>query len=72
MNLNLNNIALSNCTVSTSSSQNNTILAATRLSVRSRTVLQRKPHSRMKFTLVHLSAMVFATIIILISALLGK
>lgn len=26
----------------------------------------------MKFTLVHLSAMVFATIIILISALLGK
>ncbi|XP_034483174.1 uncharacterized protein LOC117788497 [Drosophila innubila] len=48
-----------------------TILASTRLFVKSRTSLQKKPLSRMRFTLVHLSAMIFATIIILISALLG-
>ncbi|EDW70471.2 uncharacterized protein gogo [Drosophila virilis] len=48
-----------------------TVLAATRLSAKSRSHLQKKSLSRMRFTLVHLSAMVFATIIIIISALLG-
>lgn len=52
-------------------SNSSTILAATRLSVKTRTSLQKKPLSRMRFTLVHLSAMIFASIIILISALLG-
>ncbi|KAH8371207.1 hypothetical protein KR093_006540 [Drosophila rubida] len=55
------------------SNNSTTILAATRLSVKSRSSggVQKKPLSRMRFTLVHLSAMVFASIIILISALLG-
>ncbi|KAM8707766.1 hypothetical protein ACLKA7_014839 [Drosophila subpalustris] len=52
-------------------SNSSTILAATRLSVKSRTSLQKKTLSKVRFTLVHLSAMIFATIIILISALLG-
>ncbi|XP_068142913.1 uncharacterized protein gogo [Drosophila tropicalis] len=47
-----------------------TLLASTRLSAKSRAISQ-KPKSRMRFTLVHLSAMIFASIIILISALLG-
>ncbi|KAH8274559.1 hypothetical protein KR044_012619 [Drosophila immigrans] len=55
------------------SSNSSTILAATRLSVKGRSSsnVQKKPLSRMRFTLVHLSAMSFASIIILISALLG-
>ncbi|XP_034105109.1 uncharacterized protein LOC117568517 isoform X1 [Drosophila albomicans] len=53
-------------------SNSSTILAATRLSVKSRSSsVQKKPLSKMRFTLVHLSAMIFASIIILISALLG-
>lgn len=46
-------------------------MAATRLSVKGRAFLQ-KPKIKSKFTLVHLSAVIFASIIILISALLGK
>ncbi|EDV97370.1 GH14733 [Drosophila grimshawi] len=52
-------------------SNGTTILASTRLSVKSRNVLQKKSLAKVRFTLVHLSAMVFATIIIIISALLG-
>ncbi|XP_067647542.1 uncharacterized protein gogo isoform X2 [Eurosta solidaginis] len=50
-----------------------TLLAAatSRLSAKSRTILQKPKFSRSEFTLVHLSAVVFASIIILISALLG-
>uniref|UniRef100_A0A1I8N531 Netrin receptor UNC5 n=1 Tax=Musca domestica TaxID=7370 RepID=A0A1I8N531_MUSDO len=46
------------------------VMAATGLTVKSRAFLQ-KPKMKTKFTLVHLSAIVFASIIILISALLG-
>ncbi|XP_073838564.1 thrombospondin-1 like protein golden goal [Musca autumnalis] len=46
------------------------VMAATGLTVKSRAFLQ-KPKLKTKFTLVHLSAIVFASIIILISALLG-
>ncbi|XP_050336615.1 uncharacterized protein LOC126763309 isoform X1 [Bactrocera neohumeralis] len=50
-----------------------TLLAAatSRLSAKNRNVSQKPKFSRSKFTLVHLSAVVFASIIILISALLG-
>ncbi|XP_054084951.1 uncharacterized protein LOC105210728 isoform X2 [Zeugodacus cucurbitae] len=50
-----------------------TVLAAatSRLSAKNRNVSQKPKFSRSKFTLVHLSAVVFASIIILISALLG-
>ncbi|XP_053953256.1 uncharacterized protein LOC128860053 [Anastrepha ludens] len=50
-----------------------TLLAAatSRLSAKSRSIMQKPKFSRSKFTLVHLSAVVFASIIILISALLG-
>ncbi|XP_016955597.1 uncharacterized protein LOC108028352 [Drosophila biarmipes] len=47
-----------------------TLVAATRLSGKTRSVTH-KPMSRLRFTLVHLSAMIFASIIIIISALLG-
>ncbi|XP_017081148.1 uncharacterized protein LOC108114599 [Drosophila eugracilis] len=47
-----------------------TLVAATRLSGKTRSV-SHKPMSRLRFTLVHLSAMIFASIIIIISALLG-
>ncbi|KAH8259201.1 hypothetical protein KR026_000721 [Drosophila bipectinata] len=47
-----------------------TLVAATRISGKSRTNSQ-KAFSRLRFTLVHLSAMIFASIIIVISALLG-
>uniref|UniRef100_A0A1I8P753 CUB domain-containing protein n=1 Tax=Stomoxys calcitrans TaxID=35570 RepID=A0A1I8P753_STOCA len=53
-----------------SSSATRPLIAATGLTVKSRAYLL-KPKSKSKFTLVHLSAIVFATIIILISALLG-
>lgn len=51
-----------------------TLLAAatSRLSAKNRNVSQKPKFSRSKFTLVHLSAVVFASIIILISAMLGK
>ncbi|XP_017012450.2 uncharacterized protein gogo [Drosophila takahashii] len=55
---------------SRSSNSSTTLVAATRLSGKSRSVSQ-KPMSRLRFTLVHLSAMIFASIIIIISALLG-
>ncbi|XP_020713274.1 uncharacterized protein LOC101454037 isoform X2 [Ceratitis capitata] len=50
-----------------------TLLAAatSRLSAKNRNILQKPKFSRSQFTLVHLSAVVFASIIILISALLG-
>ncbi|XP_046807352.1 uncharacterized protein LOC111681188 [Lucilia cuprina] len=51
-------------------SSETTLMAATRLSVKGRSFLQ-KPKMKSKFTLVHLSAVIFASIIILISALLG-
>lgn len=57
--------------VKNSSEPSQTLMAATRLSVKGRSFLQ-KPKAKSKFTLVHLSAIVFASIIILISALLGK
>ncbi|XP_061393750.1 uncharacterized protein LOC133329276, partial [Musca vetustissima] len=49
---------------------NKPVIAATGLTIKSRAFLQ-KPKMKSKFTLVHLSAIVFASIIILISALLG-
>ncbi|KAH8379331.1 hypothetical protein KR009_004210 [Drosophila setifemur] len=52
------------------SSATPTLVAATRMSGKSRS-LAHKPMSRLRFTLVHLSAMIFASIIIIISALLG-
>ncbi|XP_036326981.1 uncharacterized protein LOC118739644 isoform X2 [Rhagoletis pomonella] len=45
--------------------------ATSRLSAKNRSILQKPKFSRTNFTLVHLSAVVFASIIILISALLG-
>ncbi|XP_026845413.1 uncharacterized protein LOC6596040 [Drosophila persimilis] len=48
-----------------------TLIAATRISGKSRAIHQKPSMSRLRFTLVHLSAMIFASIIILISALLG-
>ncbi|EDW18730.2 uncharacterized protein LOC6582553 [Drosophila mojavensis] len=57
--------------VGRSGSNITTVLAATRLSAKGRTNSQKKSLAKMRFTLVHLSAMVFATIIIIISALLG-
>lgn len=48
-----------------------TLLAATGLTVKSRSILKR-PQIPAKFTLVHVSAVIFASIIILISALLGE
>ncbi|KAL9912074.1 thrombospondin-1 like protein golden goal isoform 2-T9 [Glossina fuscipes fuscipes] len=47
-----------------------TLLIATGLTVKSRSILKR-PQLAAKFTLVHVSAIIFASIIILISALLG-
>ncbi|XP_017122062.1 uncharacterized protein LOC108142603 [Drosophila elegans] len=47
-----------------------TLVAATRLSGKTRSI-SHKPMSHLRFTLVHLSAMIFASIIIIISALLG-
>ncbi|XP_017059910.1 uncharacterized protein LOC108100487 [Drosophila ficusphila] len=47
-----------------------TLVAATRLSGKTRSI-SHKTMSRLRFTLVHLSAMIFASIIIIISALLG-
>ncbi|XP_044317508.1 uncharacterized protein LOC108040179 [Drosophila rhopaloa] len=56
----------------TSRSRNSsiTLVAATRLSGKTRSI-SHKPMSHLRFTLVHLSAMIFASIIIIISALLG-
>ncbi|BFF98331.1 uncharacterized protein DMAD_06516 [Drosophila madeirensis] len=48
-----------------------TLIAATRILGKSRAIHQKPAMSRLRFTLVHLSAMIFASIIILISALLG-
>lgn len=67
-------------TVRNSTETVQTLLAATRLSVKGvggsqtgggRFYLQ-KPKLKSKFTLVHLSAVIFASIIILISAMLGR
>ncbi|KAH8303561.1 hypothetical protein KR018_003270 [Drosophila ironensis] len=55
---------------SRSSNATTTLVAATRISGKSRSNAQ-KSLSRLRFTLVHLSAMIFASIIIIISALLG-
>ncbi|XP_065362143.1 uncharacterized protein gogo [Calliphora vicina] len=56
--------------VKNSSETSQTLMAATRLLVKGRSFLQ-KPKMKSNFTLVHLSALIFASIIILISALLG-
>ncbi|EDX11206.1 GD12205 [Drosophila simulans] len=53
-----------------SSNSSTTLVAATRLSGKTRSVAH-KSMSRLRFTLVHLSAMIFASIIIIISSLLG-
>ncbi|XP_002040631.2 uncharacterized protein LOC6616267 [Drosophila sechellia] len=53
-----------------SSNSSTTLVAATRLSGKTRSV-SHKSMSRLRFTLVHLSAMIFASIIIIISSLLG-
>ncbi|KAH8293436.1 hypothetical protein KR054_000500 [Drosophila jambulina] len=53
-----------------SSNASTTLVAATRLSGKSRSIAQ-KTMTHLRFTLVHLSAMIFASIIIIISALLG-
>lgn len=50
---------------------NTIVLSATTMSAKSRTVFH-KSKIRFKFTAAHLSAVVFASIIIVISALLGK
>lgn len=57
--------------VKNSSETSQTLVAATRLLVKGRSFLQ-KPKTKSNFTLVHLSAVIFASIIILISALLGR
>ncbi|XP_043647981.1 uncharacterized protein LOC122616553 [Drosophila teissieri] len=53
-----------------SSNSSTTLVAATRLSGKTRSI-SHKSMSRLRFTLVHLSAMIFASIIIIISSLLG-
>ncbi|EDW44184.1 GM22234 [Drosophila sechellia] len=53
-----------------SSNSSTTLVAATRLSGKTRSV-SHKSMSRLRFTLVHLSAMIFASIIIIISSLLS-
>ena len=47
------------------------LLSATRLAAKTRAVLH-KAQMRFKFTAIHLSAVIFACIIIFISAMLGK